>query len=788
MFFLTPITRNLLYNSELSPNIDLPFTTSLRPDRGPKTFTFTRATTATVTDYENLIKLVRAGEARFCARRVENLITGASENFTHSSWVKSLATATPTTITFPNDGNALVSQNGRFVAGHTYRLSFEASQGTTSTFYVKFYDGVAEQLSTLITLDGTSRRYSVIATVPNTYSGNNAVQFRYASTGSVNITRVILEDVTGQTNQNPSEYVPVGGLRRNLIVRSQEYSHASWNKTDTTVTANNLLAPNGALSADLLTEGSAGNAGVSQNTTVIASSNYSWSIYLKRGNHDWVRVVANQTSGGSNQFRVWVNLATGTLGTGNAIGTATYATATIQALPNGWYRISVTGTFPATDGTVSVTSATADGSTTRVSGGTRYQWGSQLELGSSATEYQKVTDASAGDFDYYYGAGIDGVRYFDSYNGNTVTNLIVTEGYGGPIPLAALKGYTTEGPRTNLLPRSAAFNDAAWIVTALMPFGLGSTANAAIAPDGTMTADHLVPDLTLDNNHQVGQNLALTSGSTYTLSVYAKAGGYGYIMLSMSSGSGAFAANQIAVFNLTTGSCTGVGGTPTYRAYYLRDGWWRFEITATATGTATSQFALRVADAYSNTAFIGDGVSGVYFWGAQAEVGKFASSYIPTEGASVIRNGDILSYPIAELVTNTSGSCYVELVPLGNDISNSRIIGSSIGDAPMTLSTPNVSVAIYDGATNTVVNGTSLSVGTLWKAATRWGQGSKRCFLAGNSSPIGTYDGTLLGAGSTLWIGGQNGGAGGVYFYGTLRNLRIWRRMNSDTTLARQTA
>jgi hypothetical protein len=37
----------------------------------------------------------------------------------------------------------------------------------------------------------------------------------------------------------------------------------------------------------------------------------------------------------------------------------------------------------------------------------------------------------------------------------------------------------------------------------------------------------------------------------------------------------------------------------------------------------------------------GDGISGVYIWGAQTEVGSFASSYIPTVASTVTRQDDI---------------------------------------------------------------------------------------------------------------------------------------------------
>jgi hypothetical protein len=48
--------------------------------------TFTRATVATVKDFEGLVREVKSGEARFeGARRVENLIT-ASEDMTNGAY------------------------------------------------------------------------------------------------------------------------------------------------------------------------------------------------------------------------------------------------------------------------------------------------------------------------------------------------------------------------------------------------------------------------------------------------------------------------------------------------------------------------------------------------------------------------------------------------------------------------------------------------------------------------------------------------------------------------------
>jgi len=57
----------------------------------------------------------------------------------------------------------------------------------------------------------------------------------------------------------------------------------------------------------------------------------------------------------------------------------------------------------------------------------------------------------------YHGANVDGVKYFTTYNGNTVSSNVVTEATGANIPDATLHGYVAEGARTNLLTNSNNF-------------------------------------------------------------------------------------------------------------------------------------------------------------------------------------------------------------------------------------------------------------------------------------------------------------------------------------------
>lgn len=172
--------------------------------------------------------------------------------------------------------------------------------------------------------------------------------------------------------------------RTNLLLRSEEYSNASWNKVDTTVSANALVAPDGTTTADLLTEGTAGTATMSQSGVITPGAAFTASAFLKRGSTDWVRLrVVN----GSDSFQTWINLATGALGSGTATNAGTFLASTVTAFGNGWYRVTVTGTLPASPAGAFLNTSAANGSATRVSNGTYNAWGSQLEAGAFATSY-----------------------------------------------------------------------------------------------------------------------------------------------------------------------------------------------------------------------------------------------------------------------------------------------------------------------------------------------------------------------------------------------------------------
>jgi hypothetical protein len=183
-------------------------------------------------------------------------------------------------------------------------------------------------------------------------------------------------------------------------------------------------------------------------------------------------------------------------------------------------------------------------------------------------------------------------------------------------------GLLIEEQRTNLLSYSENFDNATWIKG-----NSTITANAAIAPDGTMTADKHVED-TSNGAHYLVYPFNAVSGNAYTASFYMKGGEKAEALIGFDITTG-FSGYQYAKYNLTTKAAAAYLGSPTISMISVGNGWYRCFVTATATGTGNAQLSVQLFNGTTNV-YTGDGVSGLYIWGAQLEQGAFATSYIPS--------------------------------------------------------------------------------------------------------------------------------------------------------------
>ena len=177
-------------------------------------------------------------------------------------------------------------------------------------------------------------------------------------------------------------------------------------------------------------------------------------------------------------------------------------------------------------------------------------------------------------------------------------------------------------PRRNLLTDSNLF---AWTETATSPGPQVRyrQANAALAPDGTMTATNLVSSTDNDNQRIFRSTTGVVANSPVTYSFYAKAGEYTKVSIRASA-----VATANSVFDLVNGVWVVNSNATSQFAIDAGNDWYRIGITYTPTTTTTVPWVQLVNSANVAT-FTGNGTSSLFIWGAQLEVGAAVTDYQP---------------------------------------------------------------------------------------------------------------------------------------------------------------
>jgi predicted hotdog family 3-hydroxylacyl-ACP dehydratase len=232
-------------------------------------------------------------------------------------------------------------------------------------------------------------------------------------------------------------------------------------------------------------------------------------------------------------------------------------------------------------------------------------------------------------------------------------------------------GLLVEEQRTNLFTYSEQFDNAAWT-----KLNATVSANQIIAPDGTLTMDKLVASA-VSGTHRVSKPVAING--VYTLSVFAKAGEESFLNIWSDS-----VAYGIAYFDLVNGTVTVTTGTQLASASIkdVGNGLYRCSIT-TPSLNKTAYFVIGMGNPESYT---GDGVSGVYLWGAQLEAGAFPTSYIPTVASQVTRAIDSASMTganFSEWYRADEGTLFADYVATQTDIGTVVSVASTGNTNPL---------------------------------------------------------------------------------------------------------
>jgi hypothetical protein len=428
-------------------------------------------------------------------------------------------------------------------------------------------------------------KFAANKSLVDSISGNSLVSFTRAGSAA-----------------NAATYVDSSGVLQravtNLLLRSEEFDDAAWTATNSTFSPNATIAPNGTLTADKHIPGSgigigtgASQTRVYQTPSFVSGLVYTFSIYAKQGEYDQIALAVLTSPSVSAIYSL-------TLGT----VVPPVAGATIDNVGNGWYRCSLT--FTATSTSAFQVRWSASSSTISFGDGVSgiFAWGAQLEQSSTVGEYVPTV------------AAINSAPRFD-HNPTTGESL----------------GLLVEEPRTNYLLQSQDFTTT-WSQT-----NVTNTPNTTTSPDGSTNADTLVINTIAASTNQTTQSF--TAGSTITASVFAKKNTSDFVRFELGSVCSCW-------FNLNTGA-TGSNGTGSGNVLFstksiqpFGNGWYRCVLTVTTTTITTLAVAIFATNADNTTSAVG---SSIFLWGAEAEVGAFPTSYIPTTTATVTRAADVAS-------------------------------------------------------------------------------------------------------------------------------------------------
>ena len=554
--------------------------------------------------------------------------------------------------------NGAIYQSGiALTAGTVYTLSCWVQWVSGST---QFYLVANPGASTIVTATGTWTRYtSTFTATANANIGVNgdpsvagqvlnvwgyqveaaSSASSYIPTTTAAVTRTADAATQTYTGTATSVTVTTPGLGAmtypaagvtNLLSSSRDYSVALWTgRSSGLTTVGPDLGPDGSLSATKFSWGS-GNAieGVFESTTggigMTASTTYTLSVWAKGSglfSLGWFDDTAS-TSGKSSNFT-----ATGT-----------------------WTRYSFT--FTTGSGITPSTTGVKVLQNEDVNAGTVSLWEAQLEVGSTMNGIVHTSGGSA-TFTPSSPFTLSAVPFL----GQNIKSLLITGSSGTIVSLDFINNvYSTKSNYSYTTATSTpgfSFTNSTGgysldgstrfgVNTAVGPTDLSNTTNwpdftagnnnrtgSQADPFGGTSATKLMPTSANSPGHHLVQQATSLSSTSTTFSIYAKAAGLGFLVLS------GYSYNYVS-FNLTTGAITdGASGLSGFTAVNVGNGWWR--CSATGSGTWGGQFQFGAAPDASNAAFTGNGTDGILVCAPQFESGTVATPYSSTTGQSAPR-------------------------------------------------------------------------------------------------------------------------------------------------------
>ena len=216
-------------------------------------------------------------------------------------------------------------------------------------------------------------------------TGASLVTFTRASSGTFVDSAGVLQTATNDVDR--FDHDPVTGeslgllveeQSTNLLLRSEDFS-TTWVRFNVNASSNAILAPDGTLTADKLTENDADNfhrirQGITSGVTGV------FSVFLKAAERTRVNLGTSDTN----------LIADFDLSAGSVVS----GTGSIEPFGDGWYRCSISATFTTSGPFLLLRNSSSEFYTGDGTSGI-YLWGAQLEAGSFPTSYIPTTTAAA---------------------------------------------------------------------------------------------------------------------------------------------------------------------------------------------------------------------------------------------------------------------------------------------------------------------------------------------------------------------------------------------------------
>jgi hypothetical protein len=260
-------------------------------------------------------------------------------------------------------------------------------------------------------------------------------------------------------------------------------------------------------------------------------------------------------------------------------------------------------------------------------------------------------------------------------------------------PAVGAGGLQAWPSTTNLILRSEEFDNAAWVKAGNVVAAPTVNANAALSPDGLLTADELVFPAVANAGEYSRVSQAITAASAVrSASLWLRrASGTSTLYLYLLDDLGAYHSAACAV--TTT--------------------WTRCKLEGVTTGANPSMFLGVDLTAGSDQA--AQGAQTIYAWGAGFHTASMASPYIVTAGAQVTRNADLVD-AAGTFAVGTGPWCVAATVilaswPPASDESYATAVYTAATNRRALLVNPDGTVSLYQQGTST--NDVTTSVATV---------------------------------------------------------------------------